>query len=225
MSRMLLGRKIGMTQVFEEDGRRVPVTVVQIDPNYVLRKKTADSADGYDAVVLATTPATRQEKDGEVRYRGLNKSDLGLFKDSGIEPQRVIRELRLKKAGKIDQYELGQALTADLFKEGDVVDVSGTAKGRGFAGVMKRHNFAGMKASHGVQGGHRGGGSIGNSATPGRTFRGFKMAGQLGNHRSTTQNLRVIRVLEEDNALLIKGAIPGSTNSLVEIRDAIKSAR
>lgn len=225
MSRMLLGRKIGMTQVFEEDGRRIPVTVVQIDPNYVLRKKTVDSADGYDAVVLATTPAARQEKNGEVRYRGLNKSDLGLFADSGIEPQRVIRELRFKKPGKIDQYELGQVLGADLFKEGDVIDVSGIAKGRGYAGVMKRHNFGGMKASHGVQGGYRGGGSIGNSATPGRTFRGFKMPGQLGNHRSTTLNLRVIRVLEEDNALLIKGAIPGSTNSLIEIRDAIKSSR
>src|SRR5699024_4670233 len=122
-------------------------------------------------------------------------------------------------------YELGQALTAELFNEGDVVDVSGTAKGRGFAGVMKRHNFGGMRASHGTQGGYRGAGSIGNSATPGRTFRGFKMAGQLGNHRSTTLNLRVVRVLAEDNALLIKGAIPGSTNSVVEIRDAIKSAR
>lgn len=225
MTRMLIGRKIGMTQVFEQDGRRVPVTVVKIDPNYVLRKKTADSADGYDAVVLATSPAVRQEKDGEVRYRGLNKADLGLFEKAGIDPQRVVRELRIKKADKLDQYELGQAINADLFKEGDVVDVSGRAKGRGYAGVMKRHNFGGMKASHGVQGGHRAAGSIGNSATPGRTFRGFKMPGQLGNHRATTLNLRVVRVLAEDNALLIKGALPGSTNSVVEIRDAIKSAR
>lgn len=225
MSRMLLGRKIGMTQIYEEDGRRIPVTVVRIDPNYVLRKKTADSSDGYDAVVLATTPAVRQEKDGHVRYRGLNKSDVGVFEKAGIEPQRVIRELRLKKAGAIDAFEQGQTLTAEVFKEGDVVDVSGKAKGRGFAGVMKRHNFAGMKASHGVQSGHRAPGSIGNSATPGRTFRGFKMAGQLGNHRTTTQNLRVVRVLAEDNALLIKGALPGATNGLVEIRNAVKSAR
>lgn len=224
MSRMILGRKVGMTQVFEEDGRRVPVTVVRIDPNYVLRKKTADSADGYDAVVLATTPAPAQEKDGQVRYRGLNKADIGVFKKAGIEPQRVIREVRVTQEGALEDYEVGQAINANLFAEGDIVDVSGNAKGRGFAGVMKRHNFAGMKASHGTQGGYRGSGSIGNSATPGRTWRGFKMAGQLGNHRTTIQNLRVVRVLEEDNALLIKGAIPGSTNSLIEIRDAVKKA-
>lgn len=225
MTRMLLGRKIGMTQVFAEDGRRIPVTVIRVDPNYVLRKKTADSADGYDALVLATSPAVRQERDGQVRYRGLNKSDLGVFEKAGIEPQRVIREVRLTKQGQIDQYEVGQALGADVFTQGERVDVSGNAKGRGFAGVMKRHNFAGMKASHGVQDGHRKAGSIGNSGTPGRTFRGFKMAGQLGNHRTTVQNLRVIQILPEENAILIKGAIPGATNSLVEIRSAIKSAR
>lgn len=225
MTRMILGRKVGMTQIFEEDGRRLPVTVVRIDPNYVLRKKTADSTDGYDAVVLATTPAVRQERDGQVRYRGLNKTDLGVFEKAGIEPQRVIRELRVRKAGLLDQYEVGQALNADVFAQGELVDVSAKAKGRGFAGVMKRHNFAGMKASHGVQSGHRKAGSIGNSATPGRTFRGFKMAGQLGNHRTTVQNLEIVRVLTEENAILVKGAVPGSTNSLVEIRSAIKSAR
>src|SRR5699024_881341 len=123
------------------------------------------------------------------RFRGLNKSDIGVFEKAGIAPQRVIRELRLPKAGLLDQYEVGQAINADVFAEGELVDVSGNAKGRGFAGVMKRHNFAGMKASHGVQSGHRKAGSIGNSATPGRTFRGFKMAGQLGNHRTTVQNL------------------------------------
>lgn len=225
MTRMILGRKVGMTQIFEEDGRRLPVTVVRIDPNYVLRKKTADSTDGYDAVVLATTPAVRQERDGQVRYRGLNKTDLGVFEKAGIEPQRVIRELRVRKAGLLDQYEVGQALNADVFAQGELVDVSAKAKGRGFAGVMKRHNFAGMKASHGVQSGHRKAGSIGNSATPGRTFRGFKMAGQLGNHRTTVQNLEIVRVLPEENAILVKGAVPGSTNSLVEIRSAVKSAR
>lgn len=222
MTRMILGRKIGMTQIFDEEGHRIPVTVVRVDPNYVLRKKTADSTDGYDALVLATTPAARQERDGQVRFRGLNKSDVGAFEKAGIAPQRVIRELRLLKAGLIDQYEVGQALNADVFTEGELVDVSGNAKGRGFAGVMKRHNFAGMKASHGVQSGHRKAGSIGNSATPGRTFRGFKMAGQLGNHRTTVQNLRVVRVLPEENAILIKGAIPGSTNSLIEVRNAVK---
>lgn len=225
MTRMILGRKIGMTQIFEEDGRRIPVTVVRVDPNFVLRKKTADSSDGYDAIVLATDPAVRQEKDGQVRYRGLSSAEVGVFEKRGIAPQRVIRELRLKNGAQLANFEEGQALGVDVFQQGDIVDVAGAAKGRGFAGVMKRHNFAGMKMSHGVHESHRGGGSIGSSATPGRTYRGFKMAGQLGNHRVTIQNLRIVRVLTEDNAILIKGAIPGSTNTLVEITNAVKKSR
>lgn len=225
MSRMLVGRKIGMTQIFEEDGRRIPVTVVRVDPNIILRKKTTDSADGYNAIVLATDPAVRQEKDGQVRYRGLTAAEVGVFEKAGIAPQRVVRELRIRKETDMANFEQGQALTVEVFHQGDIVDVAGDAKGRGFAGVMKRHNFGGMKMSHGVHETHRGGGSIGSAATPGRTYRGFKMAGQLGNHRTTVQNLRVVRVLPEDNAILIKGAIPGSLNSIVEITNAVKKAR
>lgn len=225
MTRMLVGRKIGMTQIFDEAGRSIPVTVVRVEPNYVIRKKTTDSADGYNAIQIATEPAARQEKDGQVRYRGLTRAQVGVFNKAGVEPQRIIRELRFKKAEDAGKYEEGQVLTVELFKKGDIIDVAGLAKGRGYAGVMKRHNFAGMKMSHGVHESHRGAGSIGSSATPGRTWRGFKMAGQLGNHRTTIQNLRVAGVLPEDNAILIKGSVPGSFNGLVEITNAMKKQR
>lgn len=224
MTRMLLGRKIGMTQIFAEDGRRIPVTVIRVDPNIVVRTKTDNGPDGYNAVVLATTPAIKQEKDGNVRFRGLNKADVGTFDKAGIAPQRVVRELRLASAAAAEQYEVGQELTAELFQEGEIIDVAGLAKGRGYAGVMKRHNFHGMKMSHGVHESHRGAGSVGSSATPGRTWRGFKMAGQLGNHRVTTQNLKVVRVLAEDNAILIKGSVPGGNGALIEIRNAVKKS-
>lgn len=224
MNRMLIGRKVGMTTIFAEDGRAIPVTVVRVDPNIIIRKKSAGSVDGYNAIVLATDPAVRQEKDGQVRYRGLNRADVGIFEKAGVAPQRVVREMRVRNAEELEKYEEGQELTVELFRAGDVIDVAGLAKGRGFAGVMKRHNFAGMKASHGVHEGHRGGGSVGTAATPGRTFRGFKMAGQLGNHRTTIQNLKVVRILPEDNAILIKGSVPGSFNGLVEITNAIKKA-
>lgn len=225
MARMLIGRKIGMTQIFEENGKRIPVTVVQLAPNYVVRTKTAEGKDGYNAIQIATEPAVRQEKDGSVRYRGLTRSQVGAFKAAGLEPQRFVRELRLKTAADVAKYEVGQALNADLFKVGDVVDVAGISKGRGYAGVMKRHNFGGFKMSHGVHESHRGGGSIGTSATPSRVLKGVRMAGQYGNVRVTVQNLKVVRVLEEDNAILIKGAIPGSFNALVEITNSVKRSK
>lgn len=225
MARMLLGRKIGMTQIFEENGKRIPVTVVQLAPNYVVRTKTADGKDGYNAIQIATEPATRQEKDGNVRYRGLTRSQVGAFKAAGVEPQRFVREVRLKNADEVAKFEVGQALNADLFKVGEIIDVAGTSKGRGYAGVMKRHNFGGFKMSHGVHESHRGGGSIGTSATPSRVLKGRKMAGQYGNVRVTVQNLKIVRILEEDNAILIKGAIPGATNALVEITNAIKKSK
>lgn len=225
MTRMLVGRKIGMTQIFDEAGRSIPVTVVRVEPNYIIRKKTSDSIDGYNAVQIATEPAVRQEKEGQVRFRGLTRAQVGVFNKAGIAPQRIIREMRFKKAADADKYEEGQILTVELFKKGDIVDAAGLAKGRGFAGVMKRHNFAGMKMSHGVHESHRGGGSIGSSATPGRTWRGFKMAGQLGNHRTTIQNLRVAGIIVEDNLILIKGSVPGSFNGLVEITNAMKKQR
>lgn len=225
MARMLLGRKIGMTQIFDQNGKRIPVTVVQFQPNYVVRKKSVDGKDGYNAIQIATEGATRQEKDGQVRFRGLTRGQVGVFKAAGIAPQRFVRELRFKKAAELDAFEVGQALNADLFKVGDIIDAAGISKGRGYTGVMKRHNFGGFKMSHGVHESHRGGGSIGTSATPSRVLKGVRMAGQHGNVRVTVQNLKVVRVLEEDNAILIKGAIPGAMNSLVEITNAIKKSK
>lgn len=225
MSRMLLGRKIGMTQVFAEDGRRVPVTVVQVEPNVVIGTKSAEAQDGYNAVKIAFEQAVKQEKDGSVRYRGLNKAQVGEFEKAGVAPRRFVREIRLRNADELGNFEVGKELDVSLFAAGDSVDVSGTSKGRGFSGVMKRHNFAGFKASHGVHESYRGGGSIGASADPARVFRGTKMAGRYGGKRITTQNLRVVRVIPEDNIILIRGAVPGAVRGLVEIRGAVKKRR
>ena len=225
MSKLLLGRKIGMTQIFEADGRRVPVTVIEVKPNVVIGKKSDADKDGYNAVRIATDKADRQEKDGDVRYRGMTKAEVGVFAKVGLEPMRTIRELRLRNAAALEGFEIGQQLAVDIFQKGDFVDVVGTSKGRGFTGVMKRHNFAGFKMSHGVHESHRGGGSIGASADPARVFRGTKMAGHHGNTRVTTQNLRVAGVIPEDGVILIRGAVPGAINSLVEIHNAVKKGR
>lgn len=225
MTRMLLGRKLGMTQIFAEDGRRIPVTAVQVEPNVVIGTKSEEGNDGYNAVKIGFERAVKQEKDGNIRYRGLNKAQVGEFEKAGVEPRRFVREIRLRNAGELKDFEIGKELDVTTFAQDDVVDVSGTSKGRGFAGVMKRHNFAGFKASHGVHESYRGGGSIGASADPARVFRGMKMAGRYGGKRITTQNLRVVRVIAEDNILLIRGSVPGAVRGLVEIRGAIKKRR
>lgn len=207
----LLGEKLGMTQAWDENNRIVPVTVVKAGPCVVTQVRTPET-DGYDAVQIAY---------GATRPRKVTKPQQGHFDKAGVTPRRHIVELRTADAS---EYTLGQELTVELFAPGDVVDVVGTSKGKGFAGVMKRHGFAGLRASHGVQKKHRSPGSIGGCATPSRVFPGSRMAGRMGGDRVTAQNLTVHSVDAENGVLLIKGAIPGSTGGLVLVKTAAKGA-
>jgi large subunit ribosomal protein L3 len=205
----ILGTKLGMTQVFDENNRVVPVTVVQAGPCVVTQVRTPEH-DGYAAVQLAY---------GAIDPRKVNKPESGHFTKAGVTPRRHVVELRTVDAG---DYQLGQEVTATAFETGQVVDVVGTSKGKGTAGVMKRHGFSGLGAGHGVQRKHRSPGSIGGCATPGRVFKGLKMAGRMGHARVTTQNLTVHRVDAETGLLLIKGAIPGPKGGLVLVKTAAK---
>ncbi len=205
----ILGTKLGMTQVFDENNRIVPVTVVQAGPCVVTQVRTPE-ADGYSAVQLAF---------GAIDPRKVTKPVSGHFAKAGVTPRRHLVELRTTDAG---SYEVGQEVTAEVFGAGTVVDVVGTTKGKGTAGVMKRHGFKGLGAGHGVQRKHRSPGSIGGCATPGRVFKGLKMAGRMGNERVTTQNLTVHRVDAESGLLLIKGALPGPKGCLVLVKTAAK---
>jgi large subunit ribosomal protein L3 len=208
----ILGTKLGMTQVFDENNRVVPVTVVKAGPNVVIRIRTHEQ-DGYSAVQLAY---------GEISPRKINKPLSGQYAAAGVNPRRHLAELRLEDAEAAAGYEVGQELTAEIFDAGTYVDVTGTSKGKGFAGAMKRHGFKGQGASHGAQAVHRRPGSIGGCATPARVFKGTRMAGRMGNDRVTTQNLLVHKVDAENGVLLIKGAVPGRTGGLVVVRSAIK---
>ena len=208
----ILGTKLGMTQVFDENNRVVPVTVVKAGPNVVTRIRTPER-DGYSAVQLAY---------GEINPRKVNKPLAGQFAAAGVNPRRHIAELRLDDEAAATEYEVGQELTADIFTEGSYVDVTGTSKGKGYAGVMKRHGFSGQGASHGNQATHRAPGSIGGCATPGRVFKGTRMAGRMGNKRVTTPGLIVHDVRADEGLLLIKGAVPGPRGSLVFVRSAAK---
>jgi len=205
----ILGTKLGMTQVFDENNRVVPVTVVKAGPNVVTQIRT-EELDGYSAVQLAY---------GAIDPRKVNKPTSGQFAKAGVTPRRHIVELRVADAG---EYEVGQELTAAVFEDGAYVDVTGTSKGKGFAGTMKRHGFAGQGASHGAQAVHRRPGSIGGCATPGRVFKGMRMSGRMGSDRVTTQNLTVHKVDAEAGLLLIKGAIPGRRGGLVIVKTAVK---
>jgi large subunit ribosomal protein L3 len=206
----ILGTKLGMTQVFDEANRIVPVTVVAAGPCVVTQVRTQEK-DGYQAVQLAF---------GAIDPRKVNKPKSGHFTKAGVTPRRVLAELRTTDAG---EYEIGQEIKAeDVFAGGQVVDVTGTSKGKGFAGVMKRHGFKGLGAGHGVQRKHRSPGSIGACATPGRVFKGVRMAGRMGHVRVTTQNLTVHRVDAESGLLLIKGAVPGPKGGLVFVKSAAK---
>lgn len=205
----ILGTKLGMTQVFDENNRVVPVTVVKAGPNVVTQIRT-EERDGYSAVQLAY---------GAIDPRKVNKPVSGHFAKAEVTPRRHIVELRVADAG---EYEVGQELTAAEFEDGAYVDVTGTSKGKGFAGTMKRHGFAGQGASHGAQAVHRRPGSIGGCATPGRVFKGMRMSGRMGNDRVTTQNLTVHKVDAEAGLLLIKGAIPGRKGGLVIVKTAVK---
>lgn len=208
----VLGEKLGMTQVWDEAGKLVPVTVVQAGPCVVTQVRTADN-DGYDSVQIAY---------GAIDPRKVNKPMSGHFEKAGVTPRRFVVELRTPDAG---DYTAGQELTADaLFEAGQVVDVVGRTKGKGTAGVMKKHGFKGLGAAHGVQRKHRSPGSIGGCATPGRVFKGLKMAGRMGAVRQTTQNLTVHAVDAERGLLLIKGAVPGPRGAVVLVKTAAKGA-
>ena len=207
----LLGTKLGMTQVWDENNRIVPVTVIEAGPNVVTQVRTPET-DGYSAVQLAF---------GAIDPRKVNKPDSGHFAKAGVTPRRHVVELRTDDAS---EYTIGQELKADVFEAGAVVDVTGTSKGKGNAGVMKRHGFHGLRASHGVHRKHRSPGSIGGCATPGRVFKGLRMAGRMGSDRVTTPGLTVHSVDAERNLILVKGAVPGPKGALVLIRDAAKGA-
>ncbi|BCJ37882.1 50S ribosomal protein L3 [Actinocatenispora thailandica] len=207
----ILGTKLGMTQVWDEFNRVVPVTVVQAGPCVVTQVRTQDK-DGYSAVQLAF---------GSIDPRKVNKPRAGHFAKAGVTPRRYVVEIRTSDAA---EYELGAEVTLSDFEGVRLVDVTGRTKGKGFAGVMKRHGFHGLKASHGVERKHRSPGSIGGCATPGRVFKGVRMAGRMGSDRFTAQNLSIVDVDTENNLLLVKGAIPGPANGLVLIRTAAKQA-
>jgi large subunit ribosomal protein L3 len=207
----VLGEKLGMTQVFDDEGRMVPVTVVQAGPCVVTQLRTPEQ-DGYSAVQLGY---------GQINPRKVNKPRMGTFEKAGVTPRRYLVELRTADAA---EYELGQEVTVEVFEPGQKIDVTGRSKGKGTQGVMKRHGFAGLSATHGTQRKHRSPGSIGGCATPGRVFKGLRMAGRMGNARTTVQNLTVHAIDADKGLLLIKGAIPGPNGGLVFVRSAVKGA-
>ncbi|WP_066582335.1 50S ribosomal protein L3 [Cellulomonas timonensis] len=207
----LLGTKLGMTQVWDANGRLVPVTVLQVGTNVVTQVRSADT-DGYSAIQLAY---------GQIDPRKVSQPLKGHFEKAGVPPRRHVAEIRTSDAS---EYTLGQELTAAAFEAGSLVDVVGTTKGKGTAGVMKRHGFHGVGASHGAHRNHRKAGSIGGASTPSRVFKGIKMAGRMGVDRQTTQNLTVHAVDAEKGLVLVKGAVPGPKGGVVVVRSAVKGA-
>ena len=205
----ILGTKLGMTQVFDEDNRVVPVTVVEAGPCVVTQIRTKET-DGYTAIQIAY---------GEIDPRKASKPQAGHFKKAGVTPRRHVTEIRMDD---VSGYEVGQDVTVEIFEGINFVDVTGQSKGKGFAGGMKRHGFSGQGASHGNQAAHRRPGGIGAAATPGRIFKGKRMAGRMGTDRVTTQNLKVQKIDADANLLLIKGAIPGNRGGIVTVKTAVK---
>ncbi len=212
MTMGLMGRKVGMTQIFGPEGGRFGVTVIAVEPNTVVKVKSADGADGYDALVLGV---------GAVKDKHINKPDRGFFIRQGVEQKRHLREVRVS-ASDAKMFEIGNELGVSLFAPGQFVDVVGTTKGRGFTGVIKRHNFHRPKSSHGTHEVFRHGGSLGTNTTPGRVWKGKKMAGHYGNERVTIQNLLIAGVDADNQYLLIKGSVPGPNGRLVFIQRARK---
>lgn len=207
----LLGTKLGMTQVWDDENKLIPVTVVQADANVVTQLLTEEK-DGYTAVQIAF---------GQIDPRKVTKPLAGHFEKAGVTPRRHVVELRTADAA---EYTLGQDLTVEVFEAGQKVDVVGTTKGKGFAGAMKRHGFSGVGASHGQHKNHRKPGSVGGASTPGRVFKGQRMPGRMGHVRQTTQNLTLHGIDVEKNLLLIKGAVPGPKGQVVLVRTAVKGA-
>ena len=238
MSKGLLGRKVGMTQIYDEEtGVVTPVTVIEAGPCTVLQIRTQDR-DGYEAVQLGYLDKARPQKDRRSRPSQASRSERGHVADikskrakkraelkdfepvpkANCEPKRFIREFR----GKTDDYEVGQEINVDVLADAGRVDVIGTSKGRGYAGVMKRHNFSGQRASHGVKKVHRHAGGTGMSASPSRLFKGRRMSGQYGNARVTTRNLKVMRIDTDNNLIIVRGAIPGPNGGFVMVRETNK---
>lgn len=213
MSIGVVGRKCGMTRVFLQNGASMPVTVIEVEPNHITQIKSA-AADGYDAVQI--TCGTR-------RARRVTKPGAGHFAKAGTEAGRGMWEFRVASAAELDGLELGGIVAIDRFAAGQLVDVSGVSKGKGFAGVIKRWNFSAQDATHGNSLSHRAPGSIGQNQSPGRVFKGKKMAGHMGAERVTVQNLEIVRVDVERNLLLVKGAVPGAKGGNLIVRSAIKA--
>ncbi|MBI2215909.1 MAG: 50S ribosomal protein L3 [Candidatus Rokubacteria bacterium] len=209
----LLGRKVAMTQVFGEDGSHVPVTVIQAGPCTVVGIRRRDS-HGYDALQLGF----------EKKTKNVTKPAAGYFKKANVEPVRVLREFRLEKGEMLEGYQLGQQVSVDVFKPGELVDVVGVTKGKGFQGGVKRHGWYGGDATHGSMF-HRAPGSIGASSDPSRVWPGHKLPGRMGGERRTVLNLAVVRVLPDQNLLLLRGAVPGATGSLVMVRKSVKTTK
>ncbi len=209
MEKAILGRKLGMTQIFDETGLMIPVTVIEAGPMTVLRKKTAER-DGYSAVVVAYE---------DVKEARVNKPQTGEFKKAGVAPKRFIREFRFDNA---DSYETGKEIKCDIFANGDMVDVSGVTRGRGFSGVIKRWNQRRLKMTHGTGPVHRSVGSTGANSTPSKVIKGLHMPGQYGHENVTVLNLKIVRVDSERNVLLVRGAVPGPKGGLVTVRQTVK---
>lgn len=208
----IVGRKCGMTRIFAEDGQSIPVTVIEVEPNRIVQVKASET-NGYAAVQVAV---------GERRVSRVSKPVAGHYAKGGVPAGRTLRELRLPAEGAVG-FEVGGNVTVEQFEAGQLVDVTGTSKGKGFQGVIKRWNFSMQDATHGNSLSHRAPGSIGHSQEPGRVFKGKKMAGQMGAARTTVQNLEVVRVDAERNLLLVKGAVPGAPGSDVLVRPAVKA--
>ena len=205
----IMGKKIGMTQIFEENGAIIPVTVVQASPLVVVQKKTIET-DGYNAIQVGF---------GEIKENRVNKPEKGHFDKANVGVKRYLQEIRLDN---VDEYEIGQEIKVDLFAEGDKVDVTGTSKGKGTQGVIKRHGFSRGRETHGSHF-HRAPGGMSAGTYPGRVFKGHRMGGRMGNVRITTQNLEIVRIDVENNLILIKGAIPGPKKGLVTIKQTVKN--
>ena len=210
MQKALIGKKIGMTQIFDEKGKVVPVTVVEAGPCVVSQVKTVET-DGYTAIQMGF---------GDIKPKHVTKPLQGHFKKADVAPKRILKEFRFDDCA---AYELGQVIKADLFEIGDKVDVTGKSKGKGYAGVIKRWNFARLKESHGTGPNARHGGSMGACSSPSRVWKGKKMAGHLGAEKVTVQNLAVVKIDAEDNLIAIKGAIPGANGGYVVIKDSVKA--
>ncbi len=210
MEKAIIGKKIGMTQIFTEDGKVEPVTVIEAGPCYVTQIKTTE-VDGYNSVQLAF---------GDIKAKNVNKCVAGAFKKANVEAKRILKEFKYDDTTK---FSVGSVVKADMFAEGDMVDVSGTSKGHGFTGVIKRWNQQRLKMTHGVGPVHREVGSMGANSTPSRVFKGKKMPGHYGCDAVTIQNLRVVKVDADRNLILVKGAIPGAKSSIVTIKSAVKA--